>query len=239
MNNSDHIQIFFPRMERAIKSALNVRRLPIKSARFISNLTGVQSRILEKYNKEYDLKARDFSIGEYATQFKGKKKFNTSEDYRTWYIVTRILKPEIVVETGVLHGFSSLSFLLALEENEKGYLYSIDLPSPNLLSLGKKPGWVVPEYLTKRWYLSFGKSSELLLDLLKEVKTVDIFLHDGEHSYENMLWEYKTVWRYLKEGGLLLSHDITKNSAFRDFTKNVAEQWYYTLGNTAGIKRTV
>jgi len=63
--------------------------------------------------------------------------------------MTRILKPEIVIETGVFEGHSSLAILLALEENNKGCLYSIDLPSPSL-PLGKEPGWIVPEHLRKR-----------------------------------------------------------------------------------------
>ena len=128
--------------------------------------------------------------------------------------------------------------ILAMEENNKGHLYSIDLPSPELLSSGKEPGWVVPEHLRNRWDLRFGMSSELLPSLLEEVKMVDIFLHDSEHSYENMYWEYKTTWRYLRKGGLLLSHDITLNSAFRDFAKYVSERFYYGMGNMAGIKRT-
>ena len=148
------------------------------------------------------------------------------------------MKPEIVIETGVFHGFRSLSWLLAMEENNKGHLYSIDLPSPKLLSSGKEPGWVVPEHLRKRWDLCFGTSSELLPGLLEEVKRVDIFLHDSEHSYENMYWEYNTAWEYIRKSGLLLSHDISQNSAFRDFAKHASERFYYSMGNMAGIKCT-
>ena len=127
--------------------------------------------------------------------------------------------------------------LLALKENNKGYLHSIDLPSPKLPP-GKKPGWVVPENLRSRWDLRLGKSSDLLPSLLEEVKEVDIFLHDSEHSYENMSWEYKTTWDFIRKGGLLLSHNISQNPAFREFAKYVSEKYYYMLGNLAGIRRT-
>ena len=239
MKNLGQFWILIRKPRRLLKGALNVRRMPVKTVKLISSLTRVQRDIVVRYSSEYDIKAKNWSMGEYAAQFLvNGKNYSSSEDYRTWYIVTRILKPEIVVETGVFHGFSSLSFLLAMEENNEGHLYSIDLPSPKLLSSGKEPGWVVPEHLRKRWDLRFGTSSELLPSLLEEVKMVDIFLHDSEHSYENMYWEYKTAWRYIRKGGLLLSHDITLNSAFRDFAKYVSEKWCYMLGNTAGIKRT-
>jgi hypothetical protein len=42
-----------------------------------------------------------------------------------------------------------------------------------------------------------------------------------------MYWEYKTAWEYIPKGGLLLSHDIHQNSAFREFAKDVSERWYY------------
>ena len=201
---------------------LNVRKLPLKMPMFISTLTEAQNDVISKYGNEFDIKTKSYSLSGY---------------HRALYIMTRILKPEIVIETGVFEGHSSLSILLALEGNSKGHLYSIDLPSPKLPP-GKEPGWIVPEHLRKRWDLRLGKSSELLPGLLEEIKEVDIFLHDSEHSHENMYWEYKTAWDYMRKGGLLLSHDISQNAAFRDFAKYVSEGYYYMLGNFAGIKRT-
>ena len=201
---------------------LNVRKLPVRPPMFISTLTEAQNGVINKYGDEFDIKTKNYNLSEY---------------HRALYIITRILKPEIGIETGVFEGHSSLSVLLALEENNKGFLYSIDLPSPELPP-GKEPGWIVPERLRKRWDLRLGKSSDLLPVLLKKVKEVDIFLHDSEHSYENMYWEYKTTWRGIRKGGLLLSHDISQNAAFRDFAKHVSEDYYYMLRNLSGIKRT-
>ncbi|MCK4240369.1 MAG: class I SAM-dependent methyltransferase [Candidatus Atribacteria bacterium] len=201
---------------------LNVRKLPLKMPMFISTLTEAQNDVISKYGNEFDIKTKSYSLSGY---------------HRALYIMTRILKPEIVIETGVFEGHSSLSILLALEGNSKGHLYSIDLPSPKLPP-GKEPGWFIPEHLRKKWYLRLGMSSDLLPALLKKVKEVDIFLHDSEHSYENMYWEYKTAWKYLRKGGLLLSHDISQNAAFRDFARYGSEDYYYMLRNLGGIKRT-
>ena len=201
---------------------LNVRKLPVRPPMFISTLTEAQNDVINKYSDEFDNKAKSYNLSEY---------------HRALYIMTRILKPEIVIETGVFEGHSSLALLLALDRNNNGHLYSIDLPSPKLPP-GKKPGWIVPEHLRKKWDLRLGKSYDLLPALLAEVKGVDIFLHDSEHSYGNMYWEYKTAWEYLRKGGLLLSHDISQNAAFKDFARYGSEDYHYMLRNLGGIKRT-
>jgi predicted O-methyltransferase YrrM len=43
------------------------------------------------------------------------------------YVLVRIFKPEVVVETGVANGVSSSFILKALDQNSRGKLYSIDL----------------------------------------------------------------------------------------------------------------
>jgi predicted O-methyltransferase YrrM len=204
------------------KYILNVRKLPVILRTFVSTLTEAQSDVISKYGNEFDNKAKSYNLSEY---------------HRALYITTRILKPEIVIETGVFEGHSSFSILSALEKNNNGFLYSIDLSSP-FLPPGKQSGWIVPEHLRKQWDLRPGKSSDLLPGMLEDVKKVDIFLHDSEHSYENMYWEYKTAWRHIRKGGLLLSHDVSQNAAFRDFAKHVSEGYYYMLKNLGGIKRT-
>jgi len=142
------------------------------------------------------------------------------------YVMVRMLKAEIVVETGVAAGISSALILQALEDNNRGKLYSIDFPNYALIDAspipeGKQPGFVVPPSLKGRWSLRLGKSRDLLPNLLAEIGKTDIFLHDSEHTYDNMMFEYTTAWDYLPQNGLLLSHDISWNNAFRDFARKV------------------
>ena len=125
------------------------------------------------------------------------------------------------METGVSSGLSSSYLLLALEKNKKGKLYSIDFPIKGVVfPEGAQSGWVIPDELRHRWYLSIGKSSLMMPAILENLKSVDVFFHDSEHTYENMRWEYETVWPYLNPG-LLLSHDINRNHAFSDFSQQV------------------
>ena len=73
-----------------------------------------------------------------------------------------------------------------------------------------------------------------MVPLLKKLDEIDIFLHDSEHSYQNMLWEFQTAWTYLKAGGLLLSHNIDTNDTFSDFRKGHGVVGY-SLGNMGGL----
>jgi predicted O-methyltransferase YrrM len=137
------------------------------------------------------------------------------------YVICRLLKPKIVVETGVASGVSSTYILHALHKNAEGKLYSIDFPNPG----DKLPtGWLVPDNLRDRWRLIFGKSSDKLPTLLNEVTQVDIFLHDSDHSYENMMYEFEIAWPYIRKGGLLLSDDTHMNTSFFDFSTEVGRK---------------
>jgi len=141
------------------------------------------------------------------------------------------------VETGVASGMSSTFILKALSDNMKGFLYSIDLP-PKIyyedfdyvhLPEGKESGWAIPYELKEKWNLILGKSSDALPILLRKVGMIDIFLHDSEHSYSNMMTEYELVWAYLKEGSLLMADDVARNYAFYDFSLKVGRKPYYYL----------
>jgi predicted O-methyltransferase YrrM len=148
------------------------------------------------------------------------------------YALCRFLKPRFVVETGVGLGISSTFILQALQDNGFGELYSIDCPQTiyqsdggieinesSYTSHGTMPGCLIPENLRKDWILLLGKSFDKLLELCESLGSIDLFFHDSEHTYQNMLWEYEAVWPYIRTHGILASHDITWNTAFHDFTQ--------------------
>jgi len=56
-----------------------------------------------------------------------------------------------------------------------------------------------------------------------------MFLHDSSHSYRHMHWEFHQFWPRLRDGGLLVSHDVQMNAAFPEF---VAET--YALDKKTG-----
>jgi predicted O-methyltransferase YrrM len=158
------------------------------------------------------------------------------------YVIVRQFKPNIIVETGVSSGVSSAYMLQALEDNKNGHLYSIDypnhtMPDENRLLSGQESGFVIPKDLRQRWSLYIGKSKDLLDPILAKNTNIDMFVHDSEHSYENMFFEYTKVWKYIKDGGLLLSHDINENAAFKDFKKIIGKKSYEVYFSGIGVIR--
>lgn len=151
------------------------------------------------------------------------------------YFLIRKIKPKTVLETGVAAGESTGFILRALNDNRRGKLYSIDLPFQwyiygkhklhlDSLPAGKQSGYLVEKHLKKNWNLYLGNTHEVLPELLKNLKVIDIFLHDSEHTDKTMLFEYKTSWPHIKKSGVLLSDDVSYTSAFANFTKSIKEK---------------
>lgn len=144
------------------------------------------------------------------------------------YSFVKNIKPKLIIETGVASGFSSRVILEAMEENHIGKLISIDLPNYtnkegyhdqdgtfDKVYTPKKfgVGWLVPNKLKHRWNLLLGNSQKILPNI-KE--SPEIFLHDSDHSYTNMTYEFK--WA-VKKTKYLLADDITRNNAWTETMK--------------------
>lgn len=174
---------------------------------------------------------------------------------KSLYVICRVAKPVTVVETGVATGVSTTYILKALERNNKGELYSIDMPHyeeilakkihgylpKSIRSLPKEKvvGWLVPDKLKHRWHLDVGLTKDLLPRLCESLGDISIFLHDSEHTYENMYFEYTTVWPHLAKNGYLLSDDTWWNNSFSDFCREVeARPTYVYSTGIAGVRKT-
>jgi predicted O-methyltransferase YrrM len=207
---------------------------------FIAHLTGAQTETIAGYFEEIN------SNHQFHSQLNENRNKVSRRSSWGWgwgvgldlgqvlYAICRHKKPQMVVETGVASGESSSYFLEALENNQSGRLYSIDPGWPAAGQTERLPGWVIPDYLRNRWQLLQGSSDRELEPLLKKLGQIDIFLHDSDHSYRNMIWEYRTAWSHLNPAGLLLSHNIDVNDAFPDFCRDSAVKGF-ELANLGGI----
>src|SRR5262245_5983696 len=143
-------------------------------------------------------------------------------DCATLYALTRWLRPAVVVESGGFIGMSSAFILKALadEKVQTPKLYSIELSE----DCGQ--GALIPEEL--RSLGGFVPMRGRIEDFLKGdqlPRSIDMFLHDSSHSYQHMLWEFRQFWPRLRDGGLLVSHDVQMNAAFPEFvTKTYAHE---------------
>jgi hypothetical protein len=134
------------------------------------------------------------------------------------WCLTRHLRPEHVIETGVARGITSRVVLEAMQP-KKGHLWSIDLP-PMREGWRQEAGLAVPEGLRGRWTLLRGSSRRLLPSVAASVGTLDLFIHDSLHTANNMTFELETAWGRLRSGGALLVDDIGLNAAFDSFVRS-------------------
>jgi hypothetical protein len=133
-------------------------------------------------------------------------------------------RPAVAVETGVAMGYSTAVILGAMDDNGAGELHSIDLP-PLQVDPETFVGRAVPEHVRGRWTLHVGPSRRLLPALLAELGSIDLFVHDSDHSYAGQYEEYRLAWEHLAVGACLVSDDVC-NAAFTDFAEEVAERPY-------------
>lgn len=163
------------------------------------------------------------------------------------YALIRIIKPQVAVETGTANGYSTSFILKAMERNKKGMLYSVDFPeiegkdySPDefykekggaVVPKNKTSGWLVPDGLKARLKLFTGRSQDVLPGILPELGEIDLFFHDSEHTYKAMMDEFHIAWRYLRDRGVLLAHDVNWNKAFTDYAKKMNSPPFFIDGS--------
>ena len=136
-----------------------------------------------------------------------------------WYCLVRKHTPSVIVETGTSMGWSSFMILTAIKNNKTGHLYSFDLDLSENVKKDGGVGYLVTDDLKNNWTLKIEDTKKGLEPLLKELKVIDMFIHDSEHTYETMMFEYNLSWNYLRKGGIICSDDINHSEAFEEFTK--------------------
>jgi hypothetical protein len=152
-----------------------------------------------------------------------EKRFRRENYIVNYYALIRILKPNIVIETGTDAGDLTSWVLSAMHKNNYGKLISIDIPSKmgeltmetNLSQ--DEIGKFIPHTYRDRWELHLGDAKELLPKLLVE-NDVDMFVHDSLHTRTHMLFEYNCARALMRPNTIIISHDILWNKAFFSFT---------------------
>jgi predicted O-methyltransferase YrrM len=136
-------------------------------------------------------------------------------DCATLYGLTRWLRPAVIVESGGYVGMSSAFMLKAIADEKltTARLYSIEL-SPEC-----DQGALIPGELRSAsdGFVPMRGKVEDFLKRNEIPSSIDMFLHDSSHTYRHMLWEFRQFWPRLRDGGLLVSHDVQMNAAFPEF----------------------
>ena len=132
-------------------------------------------------------------------------------------------KPETVIETGVAHGVTSRVVLEALNTNERGHLWSIDLPHPFNRRLHSQIGIAVTDACRNRWSYVAGSSKQQLPSLITRLGSAQMFIHDSLHTARNTVFEMEEAARAMRPAGVMLVDDISTHRGFTDFAQRHPE----------------
>jgi hypothetical protein len=197
------------------------------------------SYIMEPIN---DNELKDFIINKTKNS-----KFSYKADYRVdfgrrlgWYCFARIIKPKIIVETGIDKGLGSILLCRALQKNsEEGFF-------------GRYYGTDINEdagYLLDGVYKNFGEIlyGDSIESLKKFDKEIDIFINDSDHSPDYEYNEYLIIKEKLSTDGVILGDNCDScdklskfsketNRNFLFFKEEPIDHWY--PGEVLGISFT-
>jgi predicted O-methyltransferase YrrM len=110
-----------------------------------------------------------------------------------WYVLVRIYKPKVIVETGTDKGLGSLVIQLAIEKNQMGTLYTLDIDEYSGSLFDK-------EDLKKIKFL-IGDS----VQNMQKINEIDFFIHDSDHSEEHEKKEIRAVASKLTNNAIVIS----------------------------------
>lgn len=151
-----------------------------------------------------------------------------------WYAFVRVMKPKVVIETGVDKGLGACLLAAALMRNkEEGYdgkYYGTDInPEAGYLLTGR--------------YAEFGRI--LYGDSIESLSAIDdpidLFINDSDHSADYEAAEYETVAGKLSAGAVilgdnchvtdkLLNFSLKHGREFIFFGEKPADHWYPGAG---------
>ena len=144
------------------------------------------------------------------------------------YFLTRKLKPNVIVETGVAAGWSSLAFLRALNKNGKGKLYSSDFPYFRLEKPEQYIGYLAKNEINKiNWFLDIRGDDVAIPEISKSLgeNHVDLFHYDSDKSYSGRVKVLENLNSKINSKTVMIFDDIQDNLHFKNLTEKMKEKY--------------
>lgn len=150
---------------------------------------------------------------------------------RLLYFLTRKMRPEHVVETGVAAGWSSSAILAAMDANGTGTLHSSDFPYFRLSEPERYVGVLVPSELRDRWRLHLRGDRLNLPAIVKRADRIDLFHFDSDKSVAGRKLAMRIVTPHLTARAVTVMDDIHNNTYFRSLAVGSSRPWCVTDGH--------
>jgi predicted O-methyltransferase YrrM len=172
-------------------------------ARISEEYAQLQLELEERYKQAHLLSPKSWALGQSSSLL--------------LYLIARIKKPAITLETGVGNGQSTFFLLNALLKNKRGSLYSTDTSRSAgvLLNDTEKASWTLEVIDPAHKHAAFRQ-------VLKRLPSIDFSVHDSDHSYSWSRFEYDTVIAKMGPSSVLASDDVDRSYSFIDFAKSIS-----------------
>lgn len=184
-------------------------------AALISDITGCPYREVLGYFAELagDVAlqshiSRQVALSEWAVMADSTARFGRRKG---WYALVRIVKPAVVIETGVDKGLGACLITSALLKNaaegHAGRYYGTDI--------NPKAGYLLSGIYREYGEILYGDSID---SLQKFARPIDLFINDSDHSATYEAEEYETIKDKLAPGAIVLGDNSHGNDKLLNFS---------------------
>lgn len=151
-----------------------------------------------------------------------------SADVRALYFMVRWALPDMVFETGVSTGWSSLAILSAMDRSGRGTLRSSDLTyqARGKGNFGDYVGVMVPDGLRGRWELCTDGDRVCLPRFVEDGPQIDLLHYDSDKTHEGRRHALTTLQPHLRSSAIVMIDDIDDNGHFRELVRSTDGEWW-------------
>ncbi len=188
----------------------------------ISHICKQPLEIVENYFVEIE---SDSMVNEILEEFRSKNpelRDSSMEVGRRigWYAIVRIIKPQLVVETGVHHGVGALVINSALLKNQDEGHFGKYLGT----DINPQSGELLVSPFNQNSSIVIGDSITTLQNL--EVN-IDLFINDSDHNTDYEAQEYSTILNKLSKNAIILGDNCHVSDSLRLFAKRTNRNFIF------------
>lgn len=137
--------------------------------------------------------------------------------------LVRLLRPRVVIETGVASGASSRAILEALFLNDTGRLLSSDLAG---VVPREHAGLCVDPEMHSRWTLLHDGDRRNIPLLISEVESVDLLHYDSAKDPAEMQWVLEQITPLFSDRAVVVLDDVDRHSFMSEYVRRTNKSWH-------------
>ena len=169
---------------------------------------------------------KDRELRRHVVEYSCRKPYRYYSDARCefgrrigWYALARLMKPKIIVETGVDKGLGAVLLCSALLRNQQegfpGQYYGTDI-DPHA-------GYLLAPPYDSVGRILYGDS----IESLKRLDAIDLFIHDSDYSSNYERFEYQLIASKLTRRGVILGNKAHSSGELAYFSENNGRQFLF------------